>query len=545
MRQATTGLLALVAALLVVLPSLSRVSADDAKTKTKAKTKAIATAKQPATDDENIPTYNLLEAMSQGLVGVEASGRGDGRMTVSVTNNTKKQLRVVLPPGIIAQGATGQFGGMGGMGGMGGGIGGMGGMGGGMMGGMGGMGGMGMGGMGGMGGGMMGGGMTARTMPPTMGMMMLARLIMYLCGDYDSWDQRSLSIGMMGMGGMGMGGMGGGMGGMGGGMGGMGGGMRSVPPTSLPFANLKPGQKRDLPTRLVSLSQPDPESETGVSFPAKDEKLQLGEVSQINGDDRVQKALKRLAADKAPATISQLVMWRLNVGMDWDRIAQISSAWANAYELTLAQQFVDRLDSLPDAETGTILFDVQSTGAAGAAHAAALTKELNEKAFLGLKTKLGIPTQPEGPAVGCRVKFAAGEATVQVVCSDGSASKWVPFGKFSLPLTAGTEKFEAAKFGEALAEGVLSRMVRAQYMRGPTVKGKATYQVRIDNASPLVLNGLAVLGTETKTEEQPKELSGICIAPRRSMTVPATEEVVKTLGLRKGIRVVAADLSGL
>jgi len=427
----------------------------------------------------------------------------------------------------------------------------MGGMAGDLLRGVGGMGGMGMGGMGeiggmgGMGGGMMGGGMMARTMPPTMGMMMLARLIMYLCGDYDSWDQRSLSIGMMGMGGMGMGGMGGGMGGMGGGMGGMGGGMRSVPPTSLPFANLKPGQKRDLPTRLVSLSQPDPDSETGVSFPAKDEKLQLGDVSQINGDDRVQKALKRLAADKAPATISQLVMWRLSAGMDWDRIAQISSAWANAYELTLARQFVDRLDSLPDAETGTILFDVQSTGAAGADHAAALTKELSEKAFLGLKTKLGIPTQPEGPAVGCRVKFAEGEATVQVVCSDGSASKWVPFGKFSLPLTAGTEKFEAAKFGEALAEGVLSRMVRAQYMRGPTVKGKATYQVRIDNASPLVLNGLAVLGTETKTEEQPKELSGICISPRRSMTVPATEEVVKTLGLRKGIRVVAADLSGL
>ena len=432
------------------------------------------------------------------------------------------------------------------MGGLGGGLGGMGGMMGGMGGGMGGMGMGGMGGgMGGMGGGMMGGAMSPRTMPPTMGMMMLSRLIMYLCGDYDSWDQRSLMIGMMGMGGMGGMGMGMGMGGMGGGMGGMGGGMRSVPPTSLPFANLKPGQKRDLPTRLVSLSQPDPESETGVSFPAKDEQLQLGDVSQINGDERIQKALKRLAADKAPATISQFVMWRLSVGMDWDRIAQISSAWANAYELTLAQQFVDRLDSLPDAETGTILFDVQSTSAAGAAHAAALTKELNEKAFLGLKSKLGIPTQPDGPAVGCRVKFAEGEATVQVVCSDGSASKWVPFGKFSLPLTAGTEKFEAAKFGEALAEGVLGRMVRAQYMRGPTVKGKATYQVRIDNASPLVLNGLAVLGTETKTEEQPKELSGICISPRRSMTVPAAEEVVKALGLRKGIRVVAADLSGL
>ena len=50
-------------------------------------------------------------------------------------------------------------------------------------------------------------------------MMMLGRLIMYLCGDHDSWDQRAMMMGMGGMGG-GMGGMGGGMGGMGGGMGG-------------------------------------------------------------------------------------------------------------------------------------------------------------------------------------------------------------------------------------------------------------------------------------------------------------------------------------
>ena len=62
----------------------------------------------------------------------------------------------------------------------------------------GGMGGGGMGG-GGMGGGMGGGGggmMVAwaawagqsGTMPPTMGMMMLARMIMYFCGDPESWD---------------------------------------------------------------------------------------------------------------------------------------------------------------------------------------------------------------------------------------------------------------------------------------------------------------------------------------------------------------------
>ena len=187
----------------------------------------------------------------------------------------------------------GMGGGMGG-GGMGGGMGGggMGGMGGGMGGG--GMGG-GMGGMGGMGGGMMGGG----TMPPTMGMMMLGRLIMYFCGDYDSWDQRALMMGMMGGMGGGMGGMGGGMGGMGGGMGGMGGGMRSVPPTGLPFADLKPGQTRNLPTRLVS-SRADPSARPASSLPAKGEQLQLGDIAQVNDDPRVQKALKRLAAEKAP-----------------------------------------------------------------------------------------------------------------------------------------------------------------------------------------------------------------------------------------------------
>ena len=40
-------------------------------------------------------------------------------------------------------------------------------------------------------------------------------------------------------------------------------------------------------------------------------------------------------------------------------------------------------------------------------------------------------------------------------------------------------------------------------------------------------------------------LWGISISPRRSLTVPATEDVVRTLGLKKGIKLVALDLSGL
>ena len=242
MRQLLGRLASLCAGGLLVLLPLAGAAADDTKDLSQPKTvraeskaaKARAkSAKTQAKDAQDVPEVNLLTAISDGSVSVDAVGRGDGRMTLSVTNNTRRPLRVVLPPGIIAQSATGQFGGMGG--GMGGGGGGMGGMGGGMGGmGGGGMGGGGMGGgMGGGGGGMSGmGGMGRQsgTMPSMMGLMMLSRMIMYFCGDPESWDMRSLMIGMMGGMGGGMGG--GGMGGMGGGgMGGMGGGMRSVPAT--------------------------------------------------------------------------------------------------------------------------------------------------------------------------------------------------------------------------------------------------------------------------------------------------------------------------
>ena len=103
------------------------------------------------------------------------------------------------------------------------------------------------------------------------------------------------------------------------------------------------------------------------------------------------------------------------------------------------------------------------------------------------------------------------------------------------------------KFADSLAEGILNRLVRAQVIKGSAQKdkGKLIYQIRLENASPLILNGLAFVGTGSKEDEMPKVLSGIAIPPRRSMLVPTTEESVKTLGLKKGIKVLALDLSGL
>ena len=97
------------------------------------------------------------------------------------------------------------------------------------------------------------------------------------------------------------------------------------------------------------------------------------------------------------------------------------------------------------------------------------------------------------------MKLKAGEASVQVLSSDASASNWVPFGKFNLPVGEGQEKFDAARFADGLAEGVLNRLVRATVIKGSTTreKGKLIYQIRIENASPMILNGLALLGTDS------------------------------------------------
>jgi hypothetical protein len=356
---------------------------------------------------------------------------------------------------------------------------------------------------------------------------------------------------MMGMmGGMGGGMMGGGMGMMGGGrgmMGGMGGGMRSVPPTELPFANLKVGQTRHLPTRLVQLSQVD--LERPLVMPAKGEKLQISDIAQKNADARVQKALRRLAADKAPATIAQLVMWKIAGGLDWETIAGLAKKSANAHELSLAREFVAKLDTLPEGETGALLCEVRGSEQGHAALAAELTKRLEGETVLGLSVKPTVPTRPDAPCVACKVQLKgtaeAPEATVQVAISDGAVTTWLPVGKFTLPVERKDGKVAGDKFADALAEGILSRLISAQLSKGPMVKGKQTYRVRIDNASPLLLNGVAVQGTLAGPDDPLKVLAGISIPPRKNLTVPATGEMVEQLGLKKGIRLIAADLSGL
>jgi hypothetical protein len=330
-------------------------------------------------------------------------------------------------------------------------------------------------------------------------------------------------------------------------MGGMGGGMRSVPPTGAPFAELRPDQTRNLPTRLASLTAPNANDPSArVSIPQKGERLQIGDIRDKTNDARVLKALTRLAEDKAPDTIATLVMWNVASGLDWGAIASKSKDFANDHELSLARSFVDQLADLPKDETGVLLYEVKGSGDVGIALAAELGKLLKDKTVLGLKAKAGVPDSPTSPAVACKIDVQGTDATVFVANSDGNAASWVPAGKFSVAVAVEGGKPQTLKFADALAEGLLGRLVRAQVSKAGMVKGKAVYKVRIDNASPLILNGLAILGNgEGKAEKAPKIISGLSISPRKNLTVPATADTVDQLGLRKGVRVVAADFSGL
>ena len=52
----------------------------------------------------------------------------------------------------------------------------------------------------------------------------------------------------------------------------------------------------------------------------------------------------------------------------------------------------------------------------------------------------------------------------------------------------------AARLGDAVAEGMLERLVRVQLAHGPKGKHKESFRIKIVNESPLILNGVALGG---------------------------------------------------
>jgi hypothetical protein len=389
-----------------------------------------------------------------------------------------------------------------------------------------------------------------------MGMMMLGRLIMNLVGDKDSWDMTSLMSGMMGMGRMGggMGGMGGGMGGMGGGMGGMmggmGGGFRSVPPTGLPEATLNVNQTRHLPTRLVSLAGPDADGK--AILPGKDEALAILDFDQVCRDPWARVALHRIAEDKAPPIIAQLVMWHVYNGLSWQTIEVISKGWANDFERTVARDYVTRLREAKDPfalsseESGSVYFELTSRRTTDDPLQKELREALIGRPILGLTARDGVPINPKSPGVAVRIRLDEDVARVQYSSTHARDNAWLPLGKLELPLFHKDKSpRSAAELADALADSLLGRLVDATLIE-KKVKGKTSYSLRIDNASPLILNGLALTGAAEQSEDAvPSSLAGFTLPPHRSVAMPASSSMVERLGLKSGVKLLAADFSAL
>ena len=300
-------------------------------------------------------------------------------------------------------------------------------------------------------------------------------------------------------------------------------------------------------------------------MPAKGERLQISGIDQATDDSRTQIALKRLAEAKAPPSVAQMVLWYVTAGADWDDVGRLSQGWGNAHEIALARQFVAGLEPVEGrtpgshADSGRLYWDIKAEGDRSLQLADGLRVLWGKYPVLGLTAKEGVPTSPDGPALACRLEVSEAAVRVTLTVSHPSGSDWVALGSFQIKsvkpdLDSGKEAVEtptsvperdAALLGDAVAQGLLSRLVRVHLARGPSVKGKESFRIKIVNESPLILNGLALGGSELSEDHPPSVLAGISLPPMKSLTVSGSAEMVGRLHLKEGVRVLAADLSGL
>ena len=239
---------------------------------------------------------------------------------------------------------------------------------------------------------------------------------------------------------------------------------------------------------------------------------------------------------------------------------------------TLARQFVERLDATRGealkTDSGVLYWDVTARDAKDEAVAARLRTLLEKSSVLGLKAHRGVPDHPTGPALATRITLNENKAEVKLATTDSAGTGWVTLEPITLKMTVVEPKVvaaeesksgekavasetidpemrKAAQVADGVAAGLLSRLVGAKLSKGHRVKGHDTFQVRIINASPFVLNGVALWGTEDASTSPPAMLAGLSVPPRKSLTVPASPDLVERLRLKDGLRVFAADLSGL
>ncbi len=140
-------------------------------------------------------------------------------------------------------------------------------------------------------------------------------------------------------------------------------------------------------------------------MPREGEVLKLRDIDAIEGvSPRLRDVVKRLAEEKAPETVSQLVLWHLGYGIDWPTLESLSQGWANRSELALAKQFVDGRTGTEAAgrvrEPGTIFYEVSAAGPGQERLASEVRRLLDDQSLLGSDGPAGSPGPASGPRAG-------------------------------------------------------------------------------------------------------------------------------------------------
>ena len=108
------------------------------------------------------------------------------------------------------------------------------------------------------------------------------------------------------------------------------------------------------------------------------------------------------------------------------------------------------------------------------------------------------------------------------------------------------ETFDVQRFAGEFTEGLLNRLVRAQVTKGTVQdKGKKLYQIRVENVSPLILNGLALLGTDSPEKRGSQGAGGNLGSAPPKPDGPRHRRRRQVARAQEGNPLVALNLSGL
>ena len=251
----------------------------------------------------------------------------------------------------------------------------------------------------------------------------------------------------------------------------------------------------------------------------------------------------RLRGPQADGTVAQLAPWDLVEGSQGDILAEASHGRATDAELASARSFVRRLRNAggkaATEDSGKLYVEVDGPATD------ALKVSLRGQTLLGLKVETALPDRTDAPALAIRLRAEGTGLAASVSASTGDASGWRPAGKYTVKLNDAKGQARATvAVADDVALGLVGQVFKVKLVSKRS-QGKTAYAIRVENESPIVLDGLALSSTAEPAAGKVSSVLGLGLPPRKAMVIGISPKAVERLGLKGGVQVFAADLSAL